>query len=153
MGVRNFQISKYFWFNEMVRTNHMDFFIDNRYDAVPFLFDATLFARDILDECREYFGSMSPESWFRNVELNREVGGSESSSHLRGVAIDYTKWNTWELVKENGFGLAKHLQSKGKNAKIVIESKDGKYWLHIGKADVLSVWTGINGIYEKQTLV
>lgn len=152
MIIKNFKVSKWFWFNEIVATSYLEFAESNIEEAIKFLHDATDFARDILDECREYLGPFSPGSWFRGIELNYKVGGSTNSGHMRGLAVDYSRWDTWEKVQEAGRGLYSHLISKGKTVKIIMESKGGEYWLHIGAADKPSLWTGIDGIYREQAI-
>lgn len=152
MEIKNFRMSKHFWFNEMVSTSHIELQHQNLIESVEFIYNATVFARDILDECREFLGLMTPESWFRGPELNKKVRGALNSSHMRGQAIDYTRWNTWPMVDMWGRDLAKHLLSKGKKFKIIIESREDSYWLHIGAAQEPSLWTGINGIYVRQEI-
>jgi len=150
MIIKNFKVSKYFWFNEIVSTSYLEFAESNIEESIKFLHDATDFARYILDECREYLGPFSPGSWFRGVELNYKVGGSTNSAHMRGLAVDYTRWSAWDKLQEAGRGLYAHLTSKGNAVKIIMESKDGAYWLHIGAAEKSSLWTGISGVYKKQ---
>lgn len=42
-----------------------------------------------LDEVRKILGRpVVVSSWFRNAKLNRAVGGSSSSSHRKGMAVD-----------------------------------------------------------------
>ena len=149
MSIKNFPISKYFWFSEVFSTSHIELLQQNQDECIEFLHDATTFARYLLDECRVFLGPMTPESWFRGPELNAKVGGSAGSGHKLGLAVDYTRWQTWDEVKFWGMGLAKHLKAEGKNFKIIMESKGGAYWLHIGKAPDQSLWTGIEGVYEK----
>lgn len=152
MEIKNFQLSKYFWFNELVHTDHLEYLYQNITDGVSVVYEATLFARDILDECRELLGPMTPGSWYRCPDLNAKVKGALNSGHMQGLAVDYTRWNTWELVDQWGRRLAAHLKAKGKNFKIIIETKDDDYWLHIGKAAEPTLYTGRNGIYEKQDI-
>lgn len=153
MIIKNFPISKFFWFNEVVATSYLELSEKNTEGAIEFLHDATDFARDTLDECREYLGPFSPGSWFRGPELNAKAGGSATSSHMKGVAVDYTRWATWQQVQDWGQGLALHLKSKGKSAKIIMESKGGAYWLHLGKSDKPSLWTGIEGVYREVEII
>lgn len=149
MSIQNFRMSRFFWFNELFHTSHMDLLQKNMEQSVEFVHDATDFARDIMDECRVFLGPFSPESWFRGPELNARVGGSAGSGHMGGVAFDYSQWKTWDEVMYNGMGLASHLKAEGKNFKIIIESKGGAFWVHVGKSPAPVAFTGIEGVYAQ----
>ena len=44
--------------------------------------------RNILEPLRQQFGPIIISSGFRSLEVNRGVGGAQSSQHLRGEAAD-----------------------------------------------------------------
>lgn len=46
--------------------------------------------RAILEKCRVHYGvAITPSSGFRSEELNRAIGGSTSSQHTKGEAVDF----------------------------------------------------------------
>jgi hypothetical protein len=47
-----------------------------------------LVAKMCFEPCREKFGRLFVSSFFRSKRLNEEVGGSVSSQHMKGEAID-----------------------------------------------------------------
>lgn len=63
--------------------------------------DNIIYAASRMDLARELIGlPCTVNSWFRNTELNRAVGGVATSDHLSGLAIDfYTKGNNEEVYK------------------------------------------------------
>lgn len=90
----------------------------------------TEFTNEVLDKLREVWGSaIKVNSGFRCEELNKKVGGSKTSSHVKGYAAD--------LVPVNGDidGLVKCAieLSKTLNFDQIIDEYSGKkHWLHIG---------------------
>jgi len=47
-------------------------------------------AKRILQPVRDHFGiPFSPSSWFRSRALNKHLGGSETSDHMNGCAVDF----------------------------------------------------------------
>lgn len=62
--------------------------IDNKPDALVIL-NLCRTAKNILEPVREFFGiPFSPTSWFRCSDLNHAIGGSVSSDHVKGHAVD-----------------------------------------------------------------
>lgn len=83
------KISKYFTLNEalfsmMAKRKK----IDNT-PSKEILEKIIYFAMNTADKIRELFGAFSPSSWFRCEKLNKAVGGSATSDHKFGEAIDF----------------------------------------------------------------
>ena len=82
------KISKYFTLDEVVASDTAaEKGIDNSIKDYKILSSAAELAR-LLDQIREQFGPFSPLSWYRCEELNKAVGGSPDSYHLKGCAAD-----------------------------------------------------------------
>ena len=46
-------------------------------------------AEHILEPVREHYGkAFSPNSWYRSPKLNKAIGGSRKSQHVKGEAVD-----------------------------------------------------------------
>lgn len=90
----------------------------------------TEFTNEVLDKLREAWGSpIKVSSGFRCEELNKKIGGSKTSSHLKGYAAD--------LVPVNGDinGLVEcaiELSKTFNYDQIIDEYSGNKHWLHIG---------------------
>jgi zinc D-Ala-D-Ala carboxypeptidase len=50
----------------------------------------TQLAKHILEPIRAEFGAFTPNSAFRNLKVNKAVGGLPTSQHTRGEAVDIT---------------------------------------------------------------
>ena len=100
------------------------------------------FRSDILNPLREDWGSaLIVTSGYRCSALNSLVGGSKTSAHLRGEAIDlvpkngdttgffeFTKW--WLLRKEKRFD------------QLIWENDGENWWVHIGYRNNLGFQRG-----------
>lgn len=82
------QISKHVSWNEATRSNTaIRLGIDNTpSDAIIETMKIT--AENIFEPLREKLGPIRITSFFRNPDLNRAIGGSKSSQHMKGEAID-----------------------------------------------------------------
>ncbi len=59
----------------------------------PTLSDHVFTAANGMEEVRALLGKpIHVDSWYRSPELNHAVGGSLSSAHLQGYAVDFTCW-------------------------------------------------------------
>jgi len=54
-----------------------------------FLVYAQDIAINILEKCRNKFGSFTPNSWYRSKQINTRIGGSSTSQHCFGQAVDF----------------------------------------------------------------
>ena len=62
--------------------------IENTPDE-PTLQTMTWFANAIAEKLRLMFGAFTPTSWFRSWKVNTAVGGSGTSQHPNGNAMDF----------------------------------------------------------------
>lgn len=75
-----------------------------------------------MDEIREGYGKpININSWYRCKELNAEVGGTENSKHLTGLAVDI-RWDEY---------LLEYLKQTPQYDKLIIEKAGKTKWLHL----------------------
>lgn len=92
----------------------------------------TEFIENILDPLREAWGSpIKVNSGYRCEKLNKKVGGSKTSSHVYGFAVDLKPCNSlidefFEFVK-NYF-----IENNIPFDQIIDEHSGDKHWVHIG---------------------
>lgn len=87
----------------------------------------SLLARKILQPIRERAGILKISSGYRSPEVNKAVGGSESSQHCDGEAADIIPLEAdidevmgW-IVRDSGIQFGQ----------CILENKGGKRWIHI----------------------
>jgi len=81
----------------------------------------TQLAKHILEPIRAKFGAFSPNSAFRSVAVNKTVGGSTTSQHLRGEAVDITH------PKVSNKELAKWIKNNLQYDQLILEET----WVHV----------------------
>lgn len=83
------KLSKYVWYKEAVRSQTaIKFGIDNTPNKVE-LSKMIYISKNLFDKVREHFGvPIFISSFFRSNDLNRRIGGSKTSQHRSGEAID-----------------------------------------------------------------
>lgn len=157
--IQDFQVSRFFSFYELTNTDaHPDLQQQNDDDCVPYLYDFTLFAREILDAAREALGGpVRPSSGFRGPALNAVVGGLPTSKHCKGIACDIEQdaWKgNWDGCLAAARKIYDHFKVKGLAADIVAEKRpDGAVWIHIERNNTLRLFTGIKREYVDITPV
>ena len=62
--------------------------IDNTSDTEQ-LVNLVVLVQQVLQPCREQFGSISINSGLRVLELNQAIGSSDKSQHINGEAADF----------------------------------------------------------------
>lgn len=83
-----------------------------------------------LEEFRRWLGrSMKINAWYRTKDYNKKVGGSATSSHLRGCATD---WSNPNLSKDDFIRYAKKWRSICKTHGVVGEAGLYKWGMHLG---------------------
>ena len=81
------QLTEHFSLEEATVTKHTD--INNYPDAETLRhIQHTAKMMEVVRSCLGNRG-IRVNSWFRNPELNERVGGSKSSQHLKGQAVDF----------------------------------------------------------------
>lgn len=81
-------ISAHLGLLEFLRTEHSGL-MGLQLQAPPeILINAHRFAMDLYEPCHDLVGSMIISSGYRCPELNALVGGSKTSAHMRGRAVD-----------------------------------------------------------------
>ena len=117
---------KYFTINELCRSNtaqHMGIRNEAPAEARNNLTALTL---AVLDPLREAWGSpISVNSGYRCKALNKAVGGSPTSHHLRGMAADITTGNRVDNRR-----LFQLVQNLGLKFTQLIDESDFR-WIHI----------------------
>jgi hypothetical protein len=148
--IPNFRISDNFDFYEMTNTRHVGMQTENREWAVPNLFNMRDFCSGVLEPIRTVLGPMVISSGFRCRALNEWVGGSKTSSHTYGMAADVFK-PEWDFrgVSEAGWKAYNLCKERGIRAKIIIEAKEGTFWLHINRFSELCLYEGIARAYKR----
>ena len=82
-------LSKHFTFNELTNTSHIDLIEKNRLEAKEYLDNLVALANDILEPLRDILKEpIYINSGFRGDALNAKVGGSKTSQHSYGEAVD-----------------------------------------------------------------
>lgn len=84
--------------------------------------------RALLDDQR-----ITVTSWFRCQSLNDAIGGSQTSAHIKGLAVD---WKHAKLPLEEAF--ARVADSTLPFDQLILEgTKDGAGWIHLGLSEHL----------------
>lgn len=118
-------LTKNFTLNEATRSATADAngILNDGYD----LADLRLAALG-MEQIRKLFGfGIVPSSWYRNPELNAKVGGSTTSAHLKGLAVDFncTRFGTvqqqFDAIRNSSISFDQ----------LIVERAGGKEWIHI----------------------
>lgn len=81
-------ISKYVSLEEATKSNTATRLGINNTPDASVLSTMEITAKNVFDPIREKIGAIRVTSFFRNPDLNRAIGGSRSSQHCKGEAID-----------------------------------------------------------------
>lgn len=100
--MKDIQLSENFFLSELIKSDvAIRHGIDNYPLQPEYIDNLRLVAKNILQPCRDNFGPITPNSGYRNPELNRIVGSkAENSQHLYGQAVDF------EASRVSNYGLA-----------------------------------------------
>ena len=88
------QLSKNFWLNELIKSPTADRFGISNQPSTEHLVNLTVVTHSILQPVREKFGVITVNSGYRSPALNSKVGGSKTSQHCNGEAIDFEQLGT-----------------------------------------------------------
>ena len=104
--------------------------IDN---AVPVaLHDGIVRTAQFMECIRAHLGKpIKVNSWYRCPALNLAVGGSKSSAHMRGLAVD------WEPVGMDLLVAFERVRTSSLpfDQLIIERTKDGAAWIHVGLSE------------------
>ena len=128
------RLTKNFIFSEFTDTKHTDLLPANIYYAVDNM-DKVIDLAKFAQEIRDFLGvPMTITSGVRYSALNNRVGGSATSQHLKCEAIDFipSKMSIQEAFK-------RIRNSNLKWGQLIIESSNGKEWIHISKGSKCEV--------------
>lgn len=87
-----FPIARNFDFDELTRTSHTELLEENQRQAI---LDLDILVRlvavaGLLQQVRDRWGPVKINSGYRSPALNAAVGGSRTSQHILGEAVDFT---------------------------------------------------------------
>ena len=85
----DFKLSKNFAWGELTRTGQSDLQAKNREEAEAFKPALTALATTLLQPVRDRWGALRINSAFRGKAVNQKVGGSKTSQHMIGEAVDF----------------------------------------------------------------
>lgn len=96
--------------------------------------NARRFAQLVLQPVREKIGMpFDVSSWYRSPSLNKAVGGSATSSHITGMAVDFT---IREMTAQETFDAVlvalKDLRIQYDQLILEHNTKTGARWVHLG---------------------
>jgi hypothetical protein len=83
------KVSKYVSYKEVTHSNQATALKIGNTPNAEQLHNLKLVCTNIFDKVREHFGKpIGISSGFRSIELNTRIGGSKSSQHMQGKALD-----------------------------------------------------------------
>lgn len=83
-------LSPHFTLAEMTRTGQSALAVKNANEAHPYIPALTALCSTILEPIRARFGPVKVNSGFRGPAVNAAVGGSATSQHSKGEAVDFS---------------------------------------------------------------
>ena len=96
--------------------------------------NARKFAQLVLQPVREKIGMpFDVSSWYRSPALNKAVGGSATSSHITGMAVDFTiRGMTAQETYEAVLVALKDMRIQFDQLILEHNTKTGERWVHLG---------------------
>ena len=87
---RNYKLSDHFTLFEMIDTVHVDLFPDQMEITDKEILNLKRVCENVLEPLREHLGEpITINSGWRSQALNKKIGGSPSSQHCSGEAVDF----------------------------------------------------------------
>ena len=125
----SFRLSPNFTLGEFTTTQHRRLWQANFNEALAYI-DRLTETAEMLQVVRDKFGPIQVNSGFRGPALNKAIGGSKTSQHRFGEAVDFVPLAAtlqevfWWIVNESGLGFHQ----------IILEGGTPSYptWIHIG---------------------
>lgn len=123
---------KYFTISELTySTKAKELHIDNTPFSYSIIDNLTNLTNNLLDPIREAWDKpLIITSGYRSDALNKAVGGSKTSAHRFGLAVDVVPKEMADFDKFAAF-VKEYLKDKGYD-QLILEQKGGSRWLHIG---------------------
>lgn len=123
---------KYFTISELTHSDKArELHIDNTPFSYTIIDNLTNLTENLLDPIREAWGKpIIITSGYRSDALNKAVGGSKTSAHRYGLAVDVVPQNMAVFDKFVAF-VKDYLKDKDYD-QLILEQKGGSRWLHIG---------------------
>ena len=123
-------MTEHFTFNELTDSDeHPELVEQNRRDAAGFMKQLKYTAYTLEEIRRVLDVPMKVNSGFRNIALNKAVGGSPTSGHTKGLCADFKPIG---MSVEDAYELIKFNKNKCPSLKkCIFESIRGAKWLHI----------------------
>ena len=90
----NIKLSKNFWLKELTKSPTAERFGISNDPSDEHLVNLTVVTHKILQPVREHFGVITVNSGYRSPTLNTKVGGSKTSQHCNGEAVDFEQLGT-----------------------------------------------------------
>lgn len=91
------------------------------------LINAMAVVYNILQPVRDRFGTVIVTSFQRNHSYNKRIGGSETSDHLYGKAVDFQVKGFSKMQMKTVFRwMFDYLEYK----QLIFEEKNGTIWIH-----------------------
>lgn len=144
--MNDFNLTEHFTFLELTKTDKPEFQELNRRKALCYTGSLTELCRTVLEPIRLHYGKpVVVHSGFRCYELNKAVGGSATSQHMIGEAVDFhvegvTLEETFNwLWKEPGIPFGQ----------LIDERRGDGRWLHIGMGGKREVLGFKDGAYAR----
>lgn len=86
--MKNKQLSENFWLNEFIRSQSATRAGIDNIPAEPEYYNLLYLCKYVLQPMRDHFGPLFISSGYRSPELNKLIGGSKTSQHMKGQAAD-----------------------------------------------------------------
>ena len=127
---------KYFSISELTHSDKAkELHIDNTPFSYAIIDNLTNLTESLLDPIREAWGApIIISSGYRSDALNKAVGGSKTSAHRYGLAVDVVPKNMADIDEFAAF-VKDYLKDKEYD-QLILERKGGSRWLHIGYKSV-----------------
>lgn len=127
---------KYFSISELTySTKAKELHIDNTPFSYSIIDNLTVLAENLLDPIREAWGApIIITSGYRSDALNKAVGGSKTSAHRYGLAVDVVP-KEMAVFDEFAAFVKDYLKDKEYD-QLILEQKGSSRWLHIGYKSV-----------------
>lgn len=127
------KITDHFEFKEFESTSHTDLRLDNVIEDFDVRDNIVELTKTLLEPLREAWGKpIHISSGYRCPKLNKRVGGSATSAHLKGLAADLVPDNQNETEEFIQFAVRFFVDSHAQFDQLIKERNGQAKWLHVG---------------------